>query len=487
VWANPGQLFNRNGHAIDVRGEVWPLSDYSGNCFINWNLLVIALDFKDSMKAYLAHVIESQAPRAASSVFVHLKRCVSQLPPVPSLEELSYSDIESVLVRLRNSGNAWEFGHMRRWYAWCARQGIPGFTVEIAKTLSKLKVATNSTGMAVHSRDPERGPLNDEEHWLVRQALKYKQGPLLERVCVMLMLELGARPGQLILLNEGDYRAISSPKGQRFCSLEISRLKQNQLVPEKKSRRISSELGESIEELIQENHRLYGDTGSKSPLLRSMNKESKSIGRMTGLIFLYRSRSYARKIGMISPRTGTTLDLYPYRLRYTFGTRHANQGTPAAVLADLLDHSSRASISVYTKATNNSVVRLNEAVGSNTRFSSLISRFLGQVDEGTSSIDSHNVINGSTPTLKNLGGLGTCGANFICNLMPPLSCYICPKFRAWKDGPHQEMLKELESYQEQLVQSTRNSSDRIPLQLNETIAAVKDLLAMLDQMQTPSP
>jgi hypothetical protein len=49
------------------------------------------------------------------------------------------------------------------------------------------------------------------------------------------------------------------------------------------------------------------------------------------------------------------------------------------------------------------------------------------------------------------------------------------------------MLKELESYQEQLVQSSRNSSDRIPLQLNETIAAVKGLLAMLDQMHTPNP
>ena len=136
-----------------------------------------------------------------------------------------------------------------------------GFQTEIANALYRINVPTNTTGQAVQTRDPERGPLNDEEHWLIRQAIKEKKGPLLERVCVMLMLEFGARPGQIILLDEQDYRVLRGAQGQRFCSVEVSRLKQRQLVPEKRRRRISPDLGEALDELIQENHSRYGNSG----------------------------------------------------------------------------------------------------------------------------------------------------------------------------------------------------------------------------------
>ncbi len=43
------------------------------------------------------------------------------------------------------------------------------------------------------------------------------------------------------------------------------------------------------------------------------------------------------------------------------------------------------------------------------------------------------------------------------------------------------MLRELEDYQGELAQKSRNPSDRIPLQLNETIGAVKALLRKLQQ------
>jgi len=136
---------------------------------------------------------------------------------------------------------------------------------------------------------------------------------------------------------------------------------------------------------------------------------------------------------------------------------------------------------VYTRATSNSVERLNQALGSNSQFTALVDRFLGDIVERSEDDAPHKLIHGTTPTLKNLGGLGRCGADFLCNLMPPLSCYVCPKFRAWNDGPHEEMLRELEAYKQQLTQKSRNPSDRIPMQLNETIDAVKGLLRKLQQ------
>ncbi len=252
----------------------------------------------------------------------------------------------------------------------------------------------------------------------VRRAVKAKKGPLLERVCVMILLELGARPGQLTLLDEQDYRVVYGTGGQKFCSLDVSRLKQRTIIREKKRRRISTELGDAIEELIHENRQLFGPSELSSPILRARARPKKAH-RITRMGVTYRAINYSLKVGLVSSRTGEILNLFPYRLRYTFGTRHANQGTPASVLAELLDHTDLNSVGVYTRATSNSVRRLNQALGSNNQFTSLVDRFLGDIVERSEDEAPHKLINGATPTLKNLGGLGMCGADFLCKLTAP--------------------------------------------------------------------
>jgi hypothetical protein len=96
------------------------------------------------------------------------------------------------------------------------------------------------------------------------------------------------------------------------------------------------------------------------------------------------------------------------------------------------------------------------------------------------------MVNGTTPTLKNLGGIGSCGASYLCKLMPPLSCYVCPKFQAWSDGPHKAMLEELEKYVKLLTDSSGNPSDRIPHQLSDVIKALRQLLRMLGNIGSDS-
>ena len=124
---------------------------------------------------------------------------------------------------------------------------------------------------------------------------------------------------------------------------------------------------------------------------------------------------------------------------------------------------------------------LNEALGKNEQYSATIDRFIGKIQSKTEDDTKRGVIQGTTPTLKNLGGIAACGANFLCNLFPPLSCYVCPKFIAWKDAPHEAMLGELESYVERIAKTSGNPHDRIPHQLKETILAVKALLVKLEK------
>ncbi|MET0462601.1 MAG: site-specific integrase [Chitinophagaceae bacterium] len=463
---------------------------------INWDLLYIATDVKDALKSYVAHAVESQAPGAACTIFNTTKYALHKLPTPTSLRDLSFSTLESILTQLRSSGEAWKFGHVRRWYRWCSQQQIPGFDPKVAERLFRLKVPNNPTGQAVMTRDPERGPLTDHEHWLVRRAVKECKGTLSDRVSIMCLLELGSRPAQVVLLNEQDFKVLEGKDGTKYYSLDVPRLKQGTVGElERKRRRISADLGRAIEQLIDENHRLYGDWGPSMPLLLSSTDKpaedvqvedntqegSRLMRRMPRLVFKYRVQQYAHKAEIISPRTGNILQLFPYRLRYTFGTRHAEQGTPGAVLSELLDHSNIQSARVYTRSTSNLVDHLNIALGKNEQYTSIIGRFLGEISSSTENIGSHRIINGTTPTLKNLGGIGACGADFLCKLLPPLSCYICPKFQAWSDGPHEQMLRELEIYVLDLMQRTGNRSDRIPYQLSEVITAIRSLLLKLEE------
>jgi integrase len=494
VWNNPGKITDRQGYQVITTGEVWDLHDPIDSRRLVWSQLQTAADIRDAVKAYLTHVIESQSPRSAARVFGNLKSLLSLIPALSSLEDLTYPKLEGVLEQMRSKGSPWHFNHIRRWYRWCVDRAIPGCSEEVVRQLSQLSIPSNPRGQAVMSRDPNTGPLDDHEYFLVRQAVKEGKGRLIERIPIMLLLETGARSAQLIMLEEQDFQVIRGDDGQSFYSLTVPRAKQRIAgAPEKKQRRISPALGEAIEQLIEENHRIFGDRGPQMPLLCSDQKPKLLTEPMKdryglylrSLHFLKLVRGYPLQAQIVSPRTSLLLHLTPRRLRYTFGTRLAEQGAPAQMIAEMLDHSTLNHVSIYVKSTGAFVDRLNAALGGNDLYTAVIDRFLGKLTTRAEQEDPRRIIPGLTPTRKSLGGIGICGLDSLCSLYPPLSCYVCPKFHAWTDGPHEEMLRELEAYVQQLTARSGNPSDRIPHQLQNVIASLRSLLTRLqtDQRQ----
>lgn len=199
--------------------------------------------------------------------------------------------------------------------------------------------------------------------------------------------------------------------------------------------------------------------------------------------FGQRVRGYSIQADIVSPRTKGHLKLHALRLRYTYFTMLAEQGIAATHLAELADHSNDKSIAVYTASTSNVVDRLNAALGNDPHYSATIGRFLGQLVTRDEPHQIGAIIQGSTPTLKTLGGIGVCGANFLCDLYPPLSCYVCPKFQAWIEGPHKRLLQELERFVESLIDKSANQADRIPYQLVDVITSVRVLLTKIDRIR----
>jgi len=491
-WKNPGRVIDRNGRPVTTTGKVWELQDPTDNIDLNWDTLLVAPDTKDAIRCFLAYIIEKYAPRTAHQVFKQLKYCFARLPSFCTTFEISYEQIEAAVAASRVERKDWHFHYIRRWYQWCEEQGIPGFTGDIASRLSQLRLKANSHGVKVISQDIQDGPLSHDEHFLVREAVKQEKGKLDDRVIIMLHLETGARPIQLVQLEERDLILNSAPSNHSFYSLNVPRAKKRNVgEPAKKRRRISKELANAIQELIAQNHAKYGDQGRQMPILCVRRLKDKKLTRELSARFKFhmkvvglgqRVRAYSRLSGVVSPRTGKHLKLHSLRLRYTYFTRLAEQGAATQYLAELADHSNDRSIVIYCGSTSNVVDRLNAALGKDRHYSATISRFLGRVTD-IQGRDTGEVIYGSTPTLKNLGGIGVCGANSLCDLYPPLSCYVCPKFQAWIDGPHEQLLQELETFVTDLIGKSSNPSDRIPHQLADVIASLRELLTRIRQIK----
>lgn len=491
VWDNPGKVFDRNGGVIDTTKEIWVVNNLLDNFNLDWNKIKAGNDVKDAMKVYIAHCIKSFAPGSVNSYHFGLRYFLSMIPYLKTLQDLTFSVLEMAFIKIITEGNKRNFTYIRIWYRWCCNQNLPGFEIEILKKLETFKIKGIKNHLSVMTRNPNKGPFDEVEFKLICDSIKDEKGSLLDRVCIMLSLELGARPAELAMLKEQDFHVQYSPSKGKFYSLDIPNLKQKIVKGcEKKRRSISPNLGVSIEKLIENNHSRYSSYGAEMPLIccarltrRKLPEASKEIYSLHigPLNINNRICRYAEKIQLISPRTGNIIHLNPYRFRYTFATRLAEQGAPSTQIAELLGHSNLSNVSVYVNSRSNAVERLNETLGIEPQYTNIINRFLGKIADKTKYKSLSPAIPGITPTLKNLGGIGKCGANKLCNLYPPLSCYICPQFIAWKDGPHKQMLNEIETYVEFLREQTGNPSDRIPKQLDDVLAAIRTVVKITKQ------
>ena len=120
----------------------------------------------------------------------------------------------------------------------------------------------------------------------------------------------------------------------------------------------------------------------------------------------------------------------------------------------------------------------------------LVRRFQGRiVDEDDPCGHSHQKIPAVAPHLGlpqlDVGGIGYCGRDAVreglCQLLPPLSCYLCPSFAAFQTGPHRQMLASIDEF----LQVLEPQSDRrILLQLDQVRTAIRQVIQGIDKQKT---
>lgn len=492
----PVQVQTRSGQMVDTQASIWRVRNYAEHgtlITINWLLFdeitlnarpVFGARTTHLLKLYLAHRLQTRSPATVGKDVGHLRTfgrwLASKSPLIDSLspwqgftwayldEDLAQAYCDWCLAN--HAGADALFASVRTLYTWGVARRLPDFSLPTLKAIRAIVVPNSAKGHYVRFRHVTHGPFSPEELFLIRRELASGRGQSEDRAIIMLHLELGANPSAFCRMVNEDLKRIETEEAVWY-QLAVPRLKKRRGQRETKRRPISQRLGNLLTTLQQE--------GPQSHLLHWLSRDHPTDSVRWAM------HRWVEAVNLISPRTGELLHMRPRRFRYSYATHIAEAGASKYHLAELLDHTDLQSVDVYVEtspAIAEQVARAtDEAMGP------LISRFLGKIidSSGTAWMGetaAQAIIPAAAPhlglPLLNAGGVGICGRQLreddLCHLFPPLSCYLCPSFVAWRDGAHQEILRAIE----QFVETRREDADgRILQQLQEIRLAVAEVVA----------
>ena len=457
-----------SGAKVDTSSSRWILGPDS---IINWAPFArLPPAILHALKSFFRNLIATSSPAYVANQLGFLARLVDDDVLRLMQTELDEHDHLTQLVHetyLRAHDKAISkvqipnyLGAYIRWYLWCADVGLDGFDADVAAALDAIKLKAAPKSAAVMRQDPQSGPLRRSEYEPLERALRSPAAsalPIADRVATWLFLCFGTNPRNLTLLAEDDLVVTRLNDGSVVHELRIPRIKKR--TPGERdqfrTRRLIPEVAALVQELIEDNRALPLDDGANEAFRPLFRRSERKV--LVGTAFAtHRYRVEVGDLGQMLHRVSRTLGLKahdssplhltPRRLRYTFATKLVADGASPQEVADALDHSDTSHVMVYFNTRSDVVQRLDKAMG--LALAPIAQAFMGVVidDEtgATRARDRGSRIRHFSPTMKSLDTVGSCGSFGFCGLFAPIACYTCGHFEAWLDGPHEQVLDELE-------------------------------------------
>ncbi len=481
IFHNPGYVkvrkrVDEQSDIIRTDSNVWYWEDCGRKGEINWDSLPITNEFKEILKGYLFHRIQS---RSLSTIITHDRAFINFISTITTKENFPWTKETVVYIMTEAVGKERNISiAFRKFYDWCVKMNINGFTKTILSSLKEEKISLFQPYKNIFL-NPIYLTVEDEN-----SILKYLDTEInnidyitqRNQSILQLVFELGPRSSQIHSIEQTDLKIeISSlDENQAFYSIELSMAKKiGNLTIEKRGRKITARLGRKLERLIDRTNKDFNSRNNKAVFINPDSKSRLSSKEISDIVVLQlNSLNLSKNLTITS-------------LRHHLAQSLADQGASAEVIAEILGHNSTLPARAYIASTPEIAKIKTKALGKNSTYANINKMLMtGKIIEKKNS-PRERWVNGMVGS-QYIGGIGSCGLseNTACPKNPVYSCYTCNKFHPFKDGPHEEVKTGLQKQAQLFIDIAEKSMtlehNRPVIQLERTIESVNEVITRIN-------
>lgn len=473
----------RDGRVLRLGSERWVIPTPTETATIDWTQLMINDGpHLNSIRRWVVFNLRHKSIIGTAKGFLYATALFNSPAFISAAENqipIPYLAFSQALSSL-DAKNRWRLHYARDYYIWCYRQQFPHFLSDVVRKLKSIVIGGNTKGEAVRSADPNQGPLDAMEVAAITTALRAARlegtMPVDEQAALWLCLAFGANASQYAMMREEDI-APEILNGQVVTTLvSVPRHKKRYVLArtEFKVRKANRFVGRVLEDLLDANEQVCPKSSSNDtrPVFRRSVPRMEQPGleewrwHLEAAEFTKLVKRAVKRL-RVQSRTGDPLRINTRRFRYSLATRMVEAGASKWALAAALDHSNLYSVGVYFDVDSGIVKHLDAAMAMvlaerAQRFATIVESEAGAVNgdrAGSRRYYGDREKNIHAP-------IGTCGHTSFCNINAPYACYLCPKFQAWMDGPHELVLDAL----------IENRAKREEMGLDPKIISIEDEL-----------
>ncbi|MEN9433438.1 MAG: hypothetical protein RLZZ422_1027, partial [Pseudomonadota bacterium] len=365
----------RDGIDFDPNEDHWGIRTSCKAVSINFNKItsLVDFDFLISLKKVLVWYSENHSIYHMDNVYqrlYHFLKSTYKLNSTPIIN-ISAHHIINYYSSL-DSSQKWYLstlsGFLKKWFS-LGYTGIEKNTIDLLNTLS---LKGNTKGIAVLTKNSEKGAFSDIELNSIQAALKQayisKKVDTASYLLAWLFMLFGQRPIQYALLKVSDVKAPLLKEDQPIYIINIPRAKQRKNYREEfKERIITPQIGQLLWQYANDVKSKFKNILSQPELAPLFPEKTDRELQQGEMAFHQTSQHLARSLNKVlmelevySERTGALLHINTRRFRYTLGTRAAQEGHGELIIAEMLDHTDTQNVGVYTEASPEIIERIDK-------------------------------------------------------------------------------------------------------------------------------
>lgn len=478
---------------IDVSGNQWTAT-YAGQFIeLDWSKLKLSEVVEVPLRRVILRRLKTNAPTYLRQIQAALEELTkSAARQGVSIKcgfgKLSASNWLGIWDNLGSHARSL----IRSIYQELAEMDSAGADFAMGKELARWKARDEVQVLRVVTEwNAESGSFTSSEWELVRKALKQDDGAENDRDCATrifgwVLNETLKRSIQILSMKRD---ALWSAPSEREFFLRVPKVK-GQAGEGASSWQITEALAASIRAYCQRPSirelQIRFDRLIVMPRADGEDAKWMTRGQVDVVVAKARLKTWIERQGVTSPRTSRLIHLTPYRIRHTGATSMALQGVPRDQIQEVLEHDSPASADAYIQAAASELMPALERAtdrGVGTIFSELrnVYFFKGTVVDNVQRRPIHIPV--AEDGIAAPAVVGSCGKAGVCTKHPFWACYNgCPRFLAWRDGPHRRSLEYVES---ELARWSRAEGGKERTKLHKDFdqvgAAIREVIGQIEQ------